>query len=146
MGRYIIRRLLWVVVLLILVSAVTFVIFNLFPSTDPALLRAGRQPTPELIQAIRDNLGLDKPKIVQFWQFEKNVFLHLNFGRSYQNDVEVLPYIRENLPATISLTIGAVVIWLTVGLSVGLISALKRRTLFDRVAMGTTLVFISAPV
>ena len=61
MLRYIIRRLLWVVVLLFVVSLLTFVIFYVLPSADPAALRAGRQPTPQLVAQIRHNLGLDEP-------------------------------------------------------------------------------------
>ena len=61
MASYIVRRLLWMLVLLLVVSAVTFVIFYALPSADPAALRAGRQPSPELVEQIRHNLGLDKP-------------------------------------------------------------------------------------
>ena len=66
MVPFIIRRLLWMVVLLLVISFLTFVIFYTLPSADPALLRAGRQPTPELLPAIRENLGLDKPWYVQY--------------------------------------------------------------------------------
>src|ERR671922_865444 len=145
MARYIVRRLLGMVLLLILVSAVTFIIFNVFPSTDPAALRAGRQPTPEVIEAIRKDLGLDRPKVVQFADYIWNVFAHQDFGKSYVANVEVLDQIKENLPATISLTIGGVVVWLTFGLSVGIISAVKHRSVLDRVAIGLSLIAISAP-
>ncbi len=146
MARYITRRVLGMFLLLILVSAVTFVIFNLFPSTDPAALRAGRQPTPEIIASIRSDLGLDRPKIVQFVDYIWGIFVHQDFGRSYVSNVDVLDQILENLPATISLTIGGVVVWLTFGLSIGIISAVRHRTVFDRVAIGLSLVAISAPV
>jgi peptide/nickel transport system permease protein len=146
MARYIVRRLLGMVLLLILVSAVTFIIFNVFPSTDPAALRAGRQPTPEVIEAIRKDLGLDRPKVVQFGDYIWNVFAHQDFGKSYVANVEVLDQIRENLPATISLTIGGVVVWLTFGLTVGIISAVKHRSVLDRVTIGLSLIAISAPV
>src|SRR5215217_3027292 len=106
MARYIVRRLLGMVLLLILVSAVTFVIFNVFPSTDPAALRAGRQPTPQIIERIREDLGLDRPLIVQFSDYIYNVFAHQDLGHSYVNNTDVLDQIGENLPATISLTIG----------------------------------------
>src|SRR5919106_967864 len=105
MARYITRRLAGMVLLLILVSAVTFIIFNVFPSTDPAQLRAGRQPTPQIIERIRVDLGLDRPIVVQFADYIYRVFFHLDFGRSYQTNKEVLDQIFENLPATISLTI-----------------------------------------
>src|SRR5918995_2069681 len=136
MARYVGRRLAGMFLLLILVSAVTFVIFNVFPATDPAALRAGRQPTPEVIEAIRQDLGLDRPLIVQFGDYIWQVFAHQDFGRSYVSNVDVLDQIRQNLPATISLTIGGVVIWLIFGLSIGVISAVKHRTIFDRPAVG----------
>ena len=66
MGRYIIRRLLWVIFLLMVVSAVTFVIFYALPSGDPAALRAGRSPTPESLAEIRHTLGLDRPIYEQY--------------------------------------------------------------------------------
>src|SRR5437868_7554032 len=111
MVRYIIRRLLWVIVLLIIVSAVTFVIFYSFPSADPAVLRAGRSPNPALIVHIRHSLGLDKPVYVQYWRYIKNVVLHFNFGYSYQFSLPVGKLILNRLPATISLTVGASIIW-----------------------------------
>jgi peptide/nickel transport system permease protein len=146
MTRYILRRLAGMILLLILVSAVTFIVFNVFPSTDPAALRAGRQPTPEVIERIRVELGLDRPKYEQFGDYIWSVFVHQDFGRSYVSNVDVLDQIRQNLPATISLTIGGVVIWLIFGLSIGIISAVKHRTVFDRLAIGLSLVAISAPV
>ena len=96
MGRYIIRRLLWVIVLLIVVSAVTFIIFYVLPSADPAVLRAGRSPNPALIASIRHNLGLNKPIYVQYWRYMKNVVLHFNFGYSYQY---TQPVRHHDLPA-----------------------------------------------
>jgi peptide/nickel transport system permease protein len=146
MARYIIRRLAGMVLLLILVSAVTFIVFNVFPSTDPAALRAGRQPSPEMIERIRVDLGLDRPLYEQFFDYIEGVFLHADFGRSYVSNVDVLEQIRQNLPATISLTIGGVVVWLTFGLSIGIISAVRHRTVFDRLSIGLSLIAISAPV
>jgi peptide/nickel transport system permease protein len=132
--------------LLVFVSAVTFIVFNVFPSTDPAVLRAGRQPTPAVIEQIRVDLGLDRPIYVQFADYVYSVFRHLDFGRSYVTNKDVLDQILENLPATISLTIGGVVVWLTIGLSIGIISAVRHRSLFDRVAIGLSLIAVSAPV
>jgi peptide/nickel transport system permease protein len=146
MASYIVRRVAGMFLLLILVSAVTFVIFNVFPSTDPAALRAGRQPSPEVIESIRRDLGLDRPVYVQFADYIYRVFVYQDFGRSYVANVEVLDQIRENLPATISLTIGGVIVWLTFGLSVGIISAVKHRSILDRAAIGLSLIAISAPV
>lgn len=145
MTKYIIRRLLWVIVLLFLVSLLTFVIFYLLPSSDPALLRAGRQPTPALVAQIRHNLGLDKPWFVQYFRYMRALVLHFDFGFSFQNNVPVRTTIFSRLPATISLAVGAAVIWLIIGIAVGTVSAVRRRSKFDRAAMGTALVAISAP-
>jgi peptide/nickel transport system permease protein len=145
-GRYIIRRLLWMVVLLFLVSALTFVIFYALPSADPAALRAGRQPNPELVKEIRHTLGLDKPIYVQYYRYMKDVVLHFDFGYSYQNNADVRGQIVDRLPATISLTGGAVVVWLLIGIPVGILSAVKRHSILDRIVMGITLIGISAPV
>jgi peptide/nickel transport system permease protein len=146
MLRYIIRRLLWVIVLLILVSIVTFVIFYALPSADPAVLRAGRSPNPQLIASIRHSLGLDKPFYVQYWRYMRAVVLHFNFGYSYQNSQPVRTEIMQRLPATISLTVGAVIIWLLIGLPIGMISAIRRRSVLDRATMTGALVAISSPV
>src|SRR3954451_16189147 len=146
MLTYIIRRLLWVVVLLFVTSALTFVIFFVLPSADPAQLRAGRQPNPELVEQIRHNLGLDRPKIVQYGDYMKQVFLHFDFGYSYQNTISVKEQIFQRLPATMSLALGAAVVWLIVGISVGIISAVRSRSVLDRVSMTLALIAISAPV
>ncbi|MEA2192731.1 MAG: peptide/nickel transport system permease protein [Solirubrobacteraceae bacterium] len=146
MTGYIARRLLWVGVLVFVVSLLTFVIFYLFPSADPAVLRAGRNPNPEVIAQIREQLGLDRPWPVQFGDYLQRLVLHLDLGYSYQNDVAVRTEILERLPATMSLALGAVVVWLTFGIGVGLISATRPGTWIDRLAMGGALVAISAPV
>jgi peptide/nickel transport system permease protein len=146
MGRYIIRRSLWVILLLLIVSAVTFLIFFALPSGDPAALRAGKSPTPEQLQTIRHTLGLDKPLYVQYWRYIKGIVLHFDFGFSYQNSQPVRTEMFQRLPATISLTIGAVVVWLLIGLPVGVISAVRSRSVLDRFTMGAALVAISAPV
>jgi peptide/nickel transport system permease protein len=146
MGRYIIRRTLWVIVLLLLVSAVTFIIFFALPSGDPAALRAGKSPTPEQIATVRHTLGLDKPIYVQFWRYMKGIVLHFDFGYSYQNSQPVRTEIFQRLPATISLTVGSVIVWLLIGLPIGVISAVKSRSAFDRFTMGAALIAISAPV
>ena len=145
MTNYIIRRLLWVIVLLFGVSFTTFVIFYLLPSANPALLRAGHQPTAALIKAITHQLGLDKPWYVQYLDYMKALVLHFDFGYSYQYQTPVKTMIFNRLPATISLALGAAVIWLIVGIVVGTISAIRPRSRFDRSMMGAALVAISAP-
>jgi peptide/nickel transport system permease protein len=145
MTRYIIRRILWGVVLLILVSALTFILFRILPTADPARLRAGRNASPAVVAALRRDLGLDKPLITQFWIYMKNLFLHFDLGYSYYSTASVKSLIFDRLPATVSLTVGAAVVWLVVGLPVGIISALRRRSKLDRASMGTALVLVSAP-
>lgn len=146
MLRYILRRVGWMVVLLALVSAVTFVIFFALPSADPAALRAGRQASPQLIAQIRTQLGLDDPLYVQYWTYMKSVVLHFDFGFSYQTSQPVREALVSRLPATISMTVGALVLWLIVSLPLGVLSAIRRGTLLDRVSMGGALLAISAPV
>src|SRR3954453_14650534 len=146
MFRFILRRLLWVIVLLFVVSFVTFVIFYLFPSADPARLRAGRQPNPELVEQIRHNLGLDNPWYQQYFDYMKQLLLHQDFGFSYQNNISVRQQIFSRVPATISLAVGAAVIFLTLGILVGIISGTRPRSLLDRFTMGPSFVAISGPV
>jgi peptide/nickel transport system permease protein len=145
MTRYIIRRLLWGVLLLILVSALTFVFFRIFPTADPAILRAGRNQNPKIIVEIRHDLGLDKSLLTQFWIYMKGIFLHFDLGFSYYSSAPVRSLIFNRLPATVSLVIGGAIVWLVTGIAIGIISALRRRSLLDRTAMGTALVFVSAP-
>ena len=127
MVRYIIRRLLWVVVLLVLVSFLTFIIFYTLPSADPAELRAGRQPNPELVEQIRENLGLSDPWYQQYFHYMEDLVLHFDFGYSYQNNYPVKDQIFDRLPASISVAIGAAVIWLLLGIAIGVISAVRSR-------------------
>lgn len=143
--RYIIRRVLWGVALLFIVAGLTFVLFDVLPAANPARLRAGRNASPQIVAYISRELGLDKPLYTQFYDYVREVILHFNLGYSFYSNASVRSLIAERLPATISLAAGAVVIWLVSGVTVGIISAVRRRTWLDRAAMGTALVFISAP-
>jgi peptide/nickel transport system permease protein len=145
MSRYIIRRLLWGVVLLVLVLALLFVLFRILPTADPAKIRAGRIQSPKIIAEIRHNLGLDKSLPAQFWIYIKGIFLHFDLGYSYYSNAPVKELIFNRLPATISLVLGGAVIWLLAGLSVGIISARRAGSKLDRASMGTALVLVSAP-
>jgi peptide/nickel transport system permease protein len=157
MARYIVRRLIWAFLMLIAVSGVVFILFYVFPSADPAQLRAGRQANEDQIQAIRESLGLDKSVLEQFWIYIKGVFTPLDlpgtdahgplyFGHSYQSNADVKDVIFSDLPATVLLVVGAVIVWMAVAIPTGIISAIRQRSLLDRSTMVTTLVFISAPV
>jgi peptide/nickel transport system permease protein len=145
MTAYIIRRFLWGIALLIIVCALTFVLFRIFPTGNPALLRAGRDPQPKLVMEIERVLGLNKSLPVQFWDYLKGIFLHFNLGYSYYSLESVKGLIAERLPVTISLTVGAAVLWVVAGVGIGIISALRQHSFLDRASMGTALVLISAP-
>jgi len=145
-GAYIVRRVLWALLLLLVVSFLTFVIFNVFPSADPAALRAGRNATPALVHQIRINLGLNKPFYVQFWNYLKGLVEHFNLGYSYYNSESVKSEIFSRMPATISVTVGGFLVWMLIGIPVGIVSAIRPRSILDRMMMGGSLVAISAPV
>jgi peptide/nickel transport system permease protein len=158
MLRYITRRLLAAVLMLVLVTAVVFFIFNVLPTGDPAALRAGKNASPEQIELIRESLCLDDSTLQRFGRYVAGVFTPYqneecgvdgpgDFGTSiFQNNEPVRGIIFDRLPATIYLVAGAVVLWIAIAIPVGVISAVKRRSLLDRSTMITTLVFISAPV
>jgi peptide/nickel transport system permease protein len=158
MAAYIVRRILWVIVLLFAITLITFIIFTVLPAADPALLRAGRQPSPELVASIRKQFGLSDPKYVQFFRYVGQIlpfvdakgdagsFLKINFGYSFQSNTLVLPEIISRMGPTLLLTAGAVVLWLLIGIPIGMISAIKTGSWLDRLTMGIALVAISAPV
>jgi peptide/nickel transport system permease protein len=146
MLRYIVRRVLWGIALLFIVSAVIFLIFYALPSGDPAVSRAGRLATDAEIERIREVLGLDQPIYVQYWYYMRDLVLHFDFGYSYESNTPVRQLIFDRLPATISLVFGAVIIWLLAAFPTGIVSAVKQRSRFDRATMVTTLALYSAPV
>src|SRR3954470_1951586 len=146
MGRYIIRRLLWVVLLVFVISLLVFIIFNVLPSGDIAALKAGRNSTPAAIAAIRHQLGLDDPLIAQYGRYMRDLVVHFDFGHSYTNDADVKELIFTAMPNTLFLVVGAAFLWLMAGIAIGMLSAVKRGSASDRIAMGGALVAISAPV
>ncbi len=146
MGRYIIRRLLWSILVVLIVTALTFLVFFVIPSADPARVRAGRQPTPQLIAQIRHQLHLDQSVPNQYLYYMKRLVFHFDLGTSYATQSSVKSGIFSRLPVTFSLAIGAVIIWFLSGVFVGIVSAVRRRSILDRVAMGGALLAISAPI
>jgi peptide/nickel transport system permease protein len=150
---YIARRLLWTVVVVACVLAITFAVFYLLPAGDPALRFAGKSPTqPELVE-IRHRLGLDQAWYVQFGKFAKNFFLGDQFGwpglgTTYAGGTQssVKSLMVQRAPRTLFLIAGASVLWLFSGVAIGVLSAVKRRTVVDRLSMGFALVGISTPV
>jgi peptide/nickel transport system permease protein len=144
MARFIVRRLASMVAVLFAISVLTFLIFQAIPNGDPAVRLAGRTATPETIAAIRETWGFDEPIYVQYLRTMKNVFT----GNvvSYTQQVDVETQIWQDLPPTLSLAIGAGVIWLVLGVVLGLLSAVKAGGLVDRGLTVLALVGVSTPV
>ena len=151
MGAYILRRVLWVIVILLVVTLITFIIFFLLPTGDPAVRFAGRAPTPETLAEVRRQFGLDRPWYEQYGIFVKNLVTGDEYGWpglgfSFDTRSPVRDELIDRAPRTIVLAVGAAIIWLIVGVAIGVISAIKRGSLIDRLAMGFALFGVSAPV
>jgi peptide/nickel transport system permease protein len=143
MLRYLVRRLLWAAVLLIAVTFVSFVIFFLVPAS-PARLMAGPQAPPEHVERIEKMLGLDDPVPVQYARFLKQLVVDQSLGHSFATRQEVNEIIKAAAPVTASLVFGGVVIWLMIAFPIGVLSALRPRTLMDRATMVFVLIGVSA--
>ena len=151
MTHYIIRRLIYVFLVVLAVTLVAYTIFFVLPSTDPAVAFAGRNPTPELIAQVEEQLGLDKPVPVQYGLYVKRLVTGDEYGwpglgLSYNTRSPVRDEIISRAWVTLQIAAGGAVMWLLIGIPVGVISALKRRTWADRLAMGFALIGVSAPV
>ena len=163
---FIIRRLILTVFLLLLVSMITFAIFFLVPrlagqtSYQLAAQYVGKTPTPDEIRAVEIKLGLNDPLWLQYGRYIKGIVagVHYNngpdvsycpfpcFGYSFRNEQPVWPQLLSAAPVTLSLAIGASILWLIGGVSIGVLSALKRGSIFDRFSMGIALAGVSLPV
>ena len=159
MVAYLVRRVLGMAVLLFLLSVSVFVLFNLLPG-DPARLTCGKACTPAIIAANRHRLGLDQPVLTQYTNFVKGIFFGRTFsedspqpiickapclGYSYNRHEQVLQLITDAAPVTFWLAIGAFIIWIVVGISMGIVAALNRGTWVDRTIMGISLIGYSMP-
>jgi peptide/nickel transport system permease protein len=144
MASFVARRLVSMLVVLFAISVLTFVIFEAIPNGDPAERLAGRTATPETIAAVRETWGFDKPIYEQYLLTMKNVFS--GDVISYTQQVNVEQQIVEGLPATLSLALGAGVIWLGLGIVLGLVSAMKAGRVTDRALTGLAMVGVSTPV
>ncbi|MFE5735433.1 ABC transporter permease [Streptomyces sp. NPDC056528] len=163
MLAYIVRRLFAVVVMLLVVTLVTLSIFFLIPKltgSDPAAMFVGKQADPASIEGIRQKLGLDEPILVQFWHFVSGIFVGRDyvgggdsihcaapcFGYSFKTEQDVWTMLVDRIPVTLSMVLGAAVLWLLMGVTTGVVSALKRGTAVDRIAMVTALAGVSLPI
>ena len=151
MWSYLARRLLWALVTILLITAITFVIYFVLPPVSPAVLFAGKEPTPELIAQVKHNFGLDHPLYVQYLIFVKHLFAGDQYGWpglgfSFVNHQSVKSLLGGRIVVTLTLALGAAFVWLAIGIPVGVVSALRKGSLVDRLALGSALFFVSAPV
>jgi peptide/nickel transport system permease protein len=150
-GAYIVRRVLWAILVVLIVTLLAFAIFYLLPAGDPAVRFAGKSPTPETLAEVRHQLQLDKPWIVQYGLFVKRLVVGDQYGWpglgfSFDTRQPVLDELKDRAPRTLFLAFGAAIIWVIVGVAIGTLSALKPGSIWDRLAMGFALFGISAPV
>ena len=151
MWRYVVRRLAWVIVVLLVISAITYVIFVVMSPVNPAVLFAGKQPTPQIIAQVKKEFGLNKPIWAQYGLFVKHVFLGDRYGWpglgfSFVTRASVKSQLAGRLVITATLAVGASIVWLILGIPIGIVSAVKQRSFVDRLSMGLALFFVSAPV
>jgi peptide/nickel transport system permease protein len=144
MARFVVKRLISVVLVLFAISIMTFLIFQAIPSGDPALRMAGRLATPQQVQDVRQQWGFDEPIYVQYAKTMGKVLDGSVI--SYTQQLNVLDEIKAGLPATLSLSIGAGVIWLGFGILFGLLSAMSAGRFLDRALTVLSLVGVSTPV
>ena len=143
MGRYIIRRILLTIPTLILASMVIFLLLRLIPG-DPASLVAGSDATPEQVQAVRRDLGLNRPLPVQYVEWLGRI-LRGDFGRSLIGKYDVWQQVKRAYPATIELTLAAALLALAVALPLGLLAALHPRSWLDRAISAFNALAIGVP-
>jgi peptide/nickel transport system permease protein len=144
MGRFIARRLAGMVAVLFAVSVIVFLIFNVVPNSPPAQRLAGKNATPVLVKSIEEEWGFDESLPEQYLTMMKKVFTGELTG--YQPRLPVDERIIEGIPATLSLSIGAAVIWLFFGLVLGYLSAVRAGGWLDRLLTGVSIAGISIPV
>ncbi len=144
MTRFLLWRALSVVGVLIAISMLTFLIFQAIPNGDPALRLAGRLATPHQVADVRHQWGFDQPIYDQYAKTMDKIFT----GKvvSYTQQVNVLQEIKRDLPATLSLAIGAGIIWLSLGIVFGLLSAISAGRFLDRALTVLSMVGVSTPV
>ena len=143
MINFLLKRVAYAFLILIGITFITFILTYIIPA-DPVRMLAGRSATPETVESIRQQLGLDKPLIIQYLNYLFNL-LQGDLGRSYVQKTQVTELIMSRLPATLLLMVGAIFFELLIGLTVGIISSVKRGTNLDKILTTISFVGISAP-
>ena len=143
MLAYVIRRLFWACVLFLAVTVVTYVIFFMIP-VDPARQVAGKSAGPADIARAKHYLGLDKPVWHQYGLFMKRLVVDRSLGKSFANRQNVNDIVLAAAPVTASLVVGGALCWLLLAVPLGILSAVRPRSLLDRAGMVFVLIGISA--
>lgn len=145
MLRFLIRRILTgILVLWVVATGTFFLFFTAVPKEVVARNLAGRAASPAVLAQVIRYYGLDKPLSSQYWHFLTGL-LHGDLGKSYYLQEAVTTVIKQDLPPTISVVIGGVILWLIAGIGTGILSATRARSLFDRFATVGVLAGVSAP-
>jgi peptide/nickel transport system permease protein len=144
-ATFIVRRVLWLIVVLFAISVLVFLIFFATPGVDPARQMAGRNPTAETIRNIKHEFGLDRPLPVRYGLMMKHIFISRDLI-SYGSHTKVIPEILSAAPVTLSLVFGAALIWIVFSILTGLAAAVFRGTIIDPLLMILALIGISIPV
>lgn len=143
MGRYIVRRLLETIPLLLIISIFVFMFIHLLPG-DPARQMAGLEAPPEEVEAIREEFGLNKPLLVQYFDYMKGLFTG-NMGRSLKSKTPVAEMIGSRFPYTLQLVFAGLLWGPILGILIGVICAIKRGTWADMTGMLIAICGLSAP-
>jgi peptide/nickel transport system permease protein len=146
MLTFIIRRSLWTVLVMFLITLLVFIIFFKTPGVDPARAIAGRNSSPAILAEIRAQFGLNKPLPVQYALMMKKLFISRDLVSYSNQGVLVVPEIAAAAPATLSLVFGAALIWVVMAIAIGIAAVLLRGTIFDPLLMVLALIGVSAPV
>jgi ABC-type dipeptide/oligopeptide/nickel transport system permease component len=143
-GIYILKRLLWTVLVVLGVMILVFTIMYFIPG-DPAKLMMGTEATPSMIEAKRAALGLNDPYIVRLGSFLGGIFLHFDFGESWRYHVPVTTELLNRFPRTLTITAICILLQIVIGTPLGIIAAVKRNGWTDRVSMFGAMFGISMP-
>ncbi|MEY8411517.1 nickel ABC transporter permease [Lachnospiraceae bacterium 62-26] len=145
MLKFTLKRLASLVLVLIGVSFLVFMLLSLTPG-DPVRMMLGESATPEAQEALRKEMGLDDPLLLQYGRYMKNIVVHQDLGTSYSTQRPVLDEIMNVFPNTVQLAVAAMVIAVILGIFLGIISAVKQNSLLDNIVMVLALVGTSAPI
>src|SRR5215469_4727373 len=146
MLTFIVRRAIWAVIVMFVITVVVFFLFFKTPGVDPARAIAGRNPSPQTLAEVRAQFGLNRPLWIQYGLMMKRIFITRNLISYSDQGVLVVPEIFAAAPATLSLVFGASIIWVVTAIVMGVAAAKLRGTIYDPVLMILALIGLSTPV